>query len=116
MKRVKWTKTTIAKWHQRTFRDCTTGEQRLKCSREAEEYFAAQTFGERMKELADFYIANSALGIRFSDASGALVCRILEDSPLWDKLCSEIQDKMEINSQRSWEKRNGEWRHYEKLA
>lgn len=116
MKREKWTKTTIAKWHHRTFRDCTTSEQRLKCSREAQEYLEAASFDRRLKELADFYIANAALGYRFSDAAGMLVCRILEDSPLWTGISAEIQDKMEINCQRSWVKTKGEWRHYEKIA
>ena len=65
MKKYKWTKTSIAVWNKEKLRENTTFEQRVKCDKEAAEYFTARGYSQRMEELADFYIANAGLGYRF---------------------------------------------------
>lgn len=60
MKKYTWTKATIARWNKQTFPSATTQEQRLKLLKEAQEYFQAQTYEERIQELADYYIVSCA--------------------------------------------------------
>ena len=111
MKKYKWTKTSIAVWNKEKLRENTTFEQRVKCDKEAAEYFTARGYSQRMEELADFYIANAGLGYRFGSAAGKLVCRLIEDSPWWREVNEVIQQKMEINQNRTFVKKDGEWRH-----
>lgn len=111
MKKYKWNKSSIAVWNKEKFRENTAFEQRVKCDKEAEEYFAAKSYPNRMEELADFYIANAGLGYRFGRGSGKLICQLIEDSPWWNEVNKAIQAKMEINQTRTFVKKDGEWRH-----
>lgn len=111
MKKYTWTKATIARWNRKTFPSLSTEEQRRKCRKEAQEYFQAQAYEGRVQELADYYIANCALGFRFGDESGKLNCRVVEDLTNWDTINEEVQRKMDVNVRRSWVKYHGEWRH-----
>lgn len=111
MKKYTWTKATIARWNKQTFPSATTQEQRLKLLKEAQEYFQAETYEERIHELADYYIASCALGFRFGDESGKLNCRLIEDLSNWGTINDEVQRKMDVNVRRSWMKYRGEWRH-----
>ena len=111
MKKYAWTKATISRWNRKTFPSATTEEQRQKCRQEAREHLAAQTYEERVEELADYYIANGALGYRFGDECGKVNCRNIEDLPNWGTINEAVQRKMDINVRRSWMKYHGEWRH-----
>lgn len=112
MKKYKWNLRTIGLWNKETFPDENIRGQRLKCSREASEYFNAKTYNERIGELADFYIANAGLDGRFNEDGGRLVCELMRDLPNWDEINEAVQTKMEINLGRKWHKTHtGEWRH-----
>lgn len=111
MKKNKWNRTSISRWHKETFPNNSTLQQRIKCDKEAAEYLQAQTYAERIGELADFYIANCVLAQRYSVSSGILSCMLVEDSPWWQDVMTAVQDKMEVNTQRSWKFEGGEWRH-----
>jgi hypothetical protein len=117
MKKYKWNLRTIGLWNKATFPYETVRGQRLKCSSEAREYFNAKTYNERIEELADFYIANAGLDGRFNEDGGRLVCELMRDLPNWDEINEAVQNKMEINLTRTWEKTNtGEHRHVSEKA
>lgn len=111
MKNYKWTIKSISRWNKETFPDETTKGQRIKCMKEAKEYFYAETYKERIGELADFFIANAGLGGRFGDESGLLVCDIMKELRNWYEINEAVQEKMEINLTRKWKKIKGENRH-----
>lgn len=116
MNNYKWTIFSIGKWNRETFPDTNAKEQRIKAVREAREYYEANTYDERIKELADFYIVNAGLAGRFTDEGGQLVCDLIRETPMWFEVNQAVQEKMEINSQRKWHKEDGEWRHVNEKA
>ena len=104
---MKETIISIAKWHEETFPDATLDGQKVKYTEELHEWEESQY--EDISELADMFIV--ACGIaRFDLAQGLLYMADLydqfvgNDSIGVDEVMSKVEQKMEKNRKRIWEK------------
>lgn len=112
---MKETVKSIIEWSEQAFPDATLDGQLRKFQDEYHEYFEAREHGERIKQLADLFIV--ALSIcRFELDEGLYYLhqawKIYEGSPYsLGNVCYNIQEKMETNRSRVWEKKDGQYQH-----
>lgn len=111
-----WTKDKIEQWHMKALPFCTVEEQRIKANKEAKEYYDACRTDDKaamLEELADVYIANTALWFRYHDYNARLMIALLERRRNWDMIKAAVDCKMDINVKRKFVKIGREWRHIE---
>ena len=107
-----WNEHTICRWNKKTFVDNTPRQQRRKCNIEAVEYYEATTKEEKIKELADVFIASAGAARRYGDKYAQLVCDLMRKLSIWPEINQAVQKKMFINLERTWKKTHtGEQRH-----
>ena len=111
-----WTKDDILHWHIEKMPDCTKAEQYIKGNKEAKEYYDARKFGDyasKLEELADVYIVNVILWLRYHDHNARLMVEFIETRKKWLEIEKAVDCKMEINAKRTFIRKYGEWRHLE---
>lgn len=112
----KWTKEKIAEWHKQALPDCTLAQQYSKANREAREYIYAKLHDDKagmLEEMADIYIVNVVLRMRYNNDMARLICRWIEGFKSFDKIRQAVDDKMDVNAKRKFAWVKGEWRHVE---
>lgn len=103
MKANYWDMQKIANWNKVRFQKNYITKQRRKVEEEISEFNKA--YGkpkQRLEELADVYIAFAGLS-RFSSI-GAFVCKLFEKMPDYEILQKAVDNKMEINIRRKFNK------------
>jgi lipopolysaccharide/colanic/teichoic acid biosynthesis glycosyltransferase len=107
---------TIIQWHKETFPDTTLEEQWHKFELEMEEFDKAKSYDNKVKELADMFIATCGIArfsLSFSLIFFSIIYKKLKHLESKQELNFDkaINDKMAINRKRKWHKVNGEYRH-----
>lgn len=108
----------IMAWHQRTFEECDFFMQLQKWDEELKEIkdYNVET-DDFMLELADLFIVASGMRRFNREVSQAMFKYIIKNyKPFFIKLPEFIDKKMEINRSRTWEIKNGVYRHKIKKA
>lgn len=103
---TQWSINKIAKWNSLTFPLSTPTMQKRKLASEVLEYYAKGA--NKIEELADVYIAAAAGYKLHGDALSRLLCELIKDRA---GVMEEVNRKMDINKNRSWQLYRGEWRH-----
>lgn len=105
-----WTNEKIAKWHCETFPKTNLGAQCAKLEEEIQEFQQDQS----VEEAADIAIVAIALKDRFCcEGIFTFVMNTLFQLYLEKDIDIVIDEKMEINAKRVWEKKNGTYHHKE---
>ena len=116
MTQKNWSKTMIMNWHMNALPECTCPQQRIKSHREAREYYFAKRHGDKkamLEEMADFYIVNIVLHMRYHDEAAKFVCERIESFKSFPRILQAVNEKMDITATRTFVWKNGEWRHDE---
>lgn len=112
----KWTKQNIADWHRDAMPECTMAQQYSKANREAREFIYAKHHNDKagmLEEMADIYIVNVVLAVRYNNDMAKLVCRWIENFKNFEVIKQAVDVKMDMNAARKFKWVKGEWRHIE---
>lgn len=112
----KWTKKEIVDWHRKAIPECTLAQQYSKVNREAQEFLYAKHHNDKagmLEEMADIYIVNVVLAVRYNNNMAKLLCRWIENFRNFETIKEAVDSKMDINAKRKFKWLNGEWRHFE---
>ena len=96
-----WNVANIENWNRVTFPDNTEQKQYKRVKGEWQEYVEAGTREEKLKELADVYIAFAGLS-RFTGL-GSFVCFIMSQISGFEELQRYVNEKMDLNTVRKWD-------------
>lgn len=111
----------LLNWHKMAFPDITKEEQIKKLKEEIEEWEAAESIEDKIKESADVMIVGQVLTLRFNVQMKDLT-EFKEQLIKIDNFIGEhsdecqraFSDKLLVNSERKWAKSSdGVWRHLE---
>ena len=102
MRKTEWNMQQIQNWNKYRFPLNNKTKQMRKIEEEIGEYGRATTRADKLEELADVYIAFAGLS-RFTKI-GEFVCRMFEGYADFEELEKAVQDKMEINKLRKFDK------------
>lgn len=105
----------IIEWSQQAFPDATLDGQIDKYQEEYDEWIQSNKCD--VSEWADLFIVACSI-CRFDTMDGFkhlhhVFLEYLKSKFLWSDLRNAIEDKMAINRARTWEKRDGQYKHKE---
>jgi hypothetical protein len=108
----------IIKWHEQTFPDATLEGQIEKFDDEVKEFYEAELLSdEAATELADCFVVGCGMA-RFSflfamNAFSFVFDYLVDEDEFAKKFLSAVENKMQTNRQRKWNKIGNKFQHIE---